>query len=102
MHLATKREEESNPTIPGVFLVSIWFTFVSLVPTMFHGFGNCEDLVTGASETGDISKIKHVSGMFSFVFGFLGFFLMWAELACETTDGSIFIWTMHIVGTALK
>lgn len=75
MHLVTKREGKSNPRIPGVFLFSIWFTFVSLVPTTFHGFGNCEDLVTGASEAGDISKIKRVSGMFSFVFGFWVFFI---------------------------
>lgn len=38
---------------------------------MFHVFGNCEDLVTGASETGDISKTKRVSAMFILMFGFL-------------------------------
>lgn len=32
---------------------------------MFHGFGNCEDLVTGASERA-VSKAKHVSSVFSF------------------------------------
>lgn len=58
-----------------MFLFSICFTFVSLVQIMFHGFGNCEDLITGASEAGDISNTKHVSGMLSLVFGFICLFV---------------------------
>jgi len=38
---------------------------------MFHGFGNGEDLVAGASETGGGPKTAHVSAVFS-----LGFFNM--------------------------
>lgn len=59
-----------------MFLFFICFTFIFLVPTVFHGFGNCEDLVTGTSETGDISKTNHISGMFSLMFGFGVFFNM--------------------------
>lgn len=57
-----------------MFLFSICSTFVFLVPTVFHGIGNCEHLATAASETGALSRTKHVSGMFSLVFGFWGFF----------------------------
>lgn len=68
---------------------------------MFHGFGNCEDLVTGASETGDISKQSMFLACLVWCSGF-GFFLIWAELVCETNGGSIFRWTMHIVGTSMN
>lgn len=33
---------------------------------MFHGFCNCEDLVTGAIERRAMSKANYVCGVFSF------------------------------------
>lgn len=60
------RRNQTNPKAPSVFLFGIYFTLVSLVLIVFHGFGNCEDLVTGASERRAMSKAKHVSGVFSF------------------------------------
>lgn len=56
---------QTNPKAPSVFLFVIYFTLVSLVLIVFHGFGNCEDLVTGASERA-MSKAKHVSGVCRF------------------------------------
>lgn len=60
------RRNQTNPKAPSVFLFGIYFTLVSLVLIVFHGFGNCEDLVTGASERRAMSKAKNVSGVFSF------------------------------------
>lgn len=78
MHLATKREEKPNKP-QSTWCVPIFHLFyfhISSSNSGWNGFGNCEDLVTGTSETGDISKTNHISGMFSLMFGFGVFFNM--------------------------
>lgn len=59
--LDAKRQKKSNHKAPSVSLFGICFTLVSLVLIVFHGFGNCEDLGTGASERKAMSKAKHLS-----------------------------------------